>query len=587
MKDQSDHSTQTPPEPSSETSAEDQPSENSISQETTIIWSEEPLKTELSLEAQSFAATALEHDSYQTSVKQGRRHERYQVQDILDVGGTGVVFRVLDLDLHRPLAMKVLLPARKNHVSTIDGFVKEAKIHGLLEHPNIIPLHEFGCLNETGLFFTMKQVRGETLTEILTAIKRGNSDYLQQYTTYSLLSIFRKVCDAVAYAHSLGIIHQDIKPDNIIVGPYGEVFLIDWGAARFVGDPDQESLPATHLLLKDIQAEAESTPGKPGRLQGTPSFMSPEQAGSEGHEVDIRSDIFLLGATLYTIFTLKLPYMGKTVSDVLKKAKTRKLILPDQRSPERLIPEEICRIILKAMAYYKTDRYQTVEALAHDLDQVIAGRWLQQETRKFRTGDTLMQEGDVGEEAYLILDGSVLITKERGGTSVVLGIYQEGDIIGEMSLISEEPRSATVQALEETTVAVLTKEILKQHFKNLPPYMEKMISALTARLQHTDSMIHPHLASDCTVIVLKQLRLLFNDRFGDQAPYQSIPFQEIINEISQDLGIPQEKIHNVLMTAIHLKLLLLTHEQTLRIPNIQKLIAYTTGIKKQSDEPQE
>jgi serine/threonine-protein kinase len=335
----------------------------------------------------------------------------------------------------------VLLPPRKSHVSTIKGFVKEAKIHGLLEHPNIIPLHELGLLHEAGLFFTMKQVQGETLTEILTAIKRGNPDYLEKYTTYALLSIFRKVCDAIAYAHSLGIIHQDIKPDNIIVGQYGEVFLIDWGAARVVGDVNKEGL-AQFLLLKDMQAETES--GSLGRLQGTPSFMSPEQACSERHEVDIRSDIFLLGATLYTIFTLTLPYMGKTVSDVLQKAKTRKLIPPDQRSPERQIPEEACRIILKAMAYHKTDRYQTVEALAQDIDLLIAGRWPQQDTREFRTGDTLMQEGDVGEEAYLILDGSVLVTKERGGTSIVLGIYQEGDIVGEMSLISEEPRSATI-----------------------------------------------------------------------------------------------------------------------------------------------
>jgi serine/threonine-protein kinase len=550
----------------------------------TIVLPKELFRRELDLDSATFTATELEAEYYQHSVKKERGSERYRFKEILDMGGTGAIFSVLDLDLPRPLAMKVLLPKRKNIVKTIGSFVKEAKINGFLEHPNIIPIHEFGLLKETGIFFTMKLVQGETLQDILREMRRENPEYLKKYTTYLLLSIFRKVCDAIAYAHAMGIIHQDIKPDNIIVGHYGEVFLIDWGAAKIVGDPNEENDPVKRTFLTDMLSDFESLTDQKGRFQGTPSFMSPEQARGEKQLLDTRSDIFLLGATLYTIFTFTPPYVGKTLNEILNKAKTTDLIPPEIRSPDRQIPGEISRIIMKAMASNKIDRYQTVDELSQDIDMLIAGKWLQQEIRVFNAGDSLMREGDVGKEAYLIISGSVLVTKGVSGTEVVLGTYQEGDIIGEMSLISEEPRSATVQALDETTVAVLTKEMLSQNLKKLPPYMEKILLALTDRLQQTDTMIHPYLTSDCTAIALKQLRLIFKDRFGDQTQNFTVPFQEIVEEISQDLGIPSKKVRNVLETAIHLDLMIINKDDTIQIPDMNKLTLYTNRVKMQNGE---
>lgn len=238
---------------------------------------------------------------------------------------------------------------------------------------------------------------------------------------------------------------------------------------------------------------------------------------------------------------------------------------------------------MKAMAYLKADRYQSVEEFAQDIDHVIAGKWLPYKIKMFNAGEKLIQEGESGEEAYLIVSGSVLVTKDMSGTNVVLGTYRESDIIGEMSLISDEPRSATVQALEKTRVAVLTKHVLSQHLKQLPPYMEKIISALTDRLQQTDTMVNPHLTSDCTAIVLKYLRLIFKDRFGDHSQNAALPFQELVTEISQDLGIPKNKISNVLETAIYLNLLIRKADKV-QIPDMDRLARHTRHIKMHTGE---
>ncbi len=562
------------------------PQQESVSQgcrETTILLPKESFRKKLGLDPATFSVTEVEEDYYRRLVKKRQGSEKYLFTEILNTGGMGAIFSVVDQDVHRSVAMKVLLPERKQNLNSIESFVKEAKINGFLEHPNIIPLHEFGLLQETGMFFTLKLVRGESLHDILTEMKRGKPEYLKKYTPYVLLNIFRKVCDAVAYAHSMGVIHQDIKPENIIVGHYGEVFLLDWGIARVIGDPKEGRDPGKKCFLAGLASDSEDVAEHEVRIQGSPSFMSPEQATGSIHLVDERTDIFLLGTALYTMFTLKFPHVGKNVAKVLKNARSGNFIPPNIRSPDRQIPEEICRIIMKAMAYLKADRYQSVEEFAQDIDHVIAGKWLPYKIKIFHAGETLIQEGESGEEAYLILSGGVLVTKDMSGTKVVLGTYQEGAIIGEMSLISDEPRSATVQALEKTRVAVLTKPVLSQHLKQLPPYMEKIISALTDRLQQTDTMVNPHLTSDCTAIVLKYLRLIFKDRFGDHSQNAGLPFQELVTEISQDLGIPKNKISNVLETAIYLNLLIRKADKV-QIPDMDALARHTRHIKMQTGE---
>jgi CRP/FNR family cyclic AMP-dependent transcriptional regulator len=190
-----------------------------------------------------------------------------------------------------------------------------------------------------------------------------------------------------------------------------------------------------------------------------------------------------------------------------------------------------------------------------------------------------MQEGDIGEEAYVILQGSVLITKKNEHDNVlILRTCEAGDIVGEMALISEEPRSATVRALEDTTVAVLTRQVIAQHLKKLPPYMEQIVATLTHRLQTLSTLIHPHLATDSTWVVLKQLRLLAIEQSNGHAEQAMLPFQGTLEEISEDLGIPLHVVEDVVFMARDQKILVCTHE-TIHIHDMQELLGYARQHK--------
>lgn len=518
-----------------------------------------------------FFATDLERKYYKKAVKEDHTAGKYKFQDKLVSGGMGAIFRVLDQELRRTSAMKLILPNFKSEEETLKSFITEAKITGMLEHPNIIPVHEIGLLQNAGLFFTMKLAKGEALSDILARIKRGDPDYLEKYNTFTLLGIFRKVCDALSFAHSKDIIHQDIKPHNIMVGEYGEVLLMDWGLAKFIGDPDDELDP---VIRENLKALLMSASDDDEQIRGSPTYMSPEQTKGDPELLDKRTDIFLLGATLYHMFTFESPYMGNDIYEVLFKAENTDFTPPEEKAPGRQIPEEICRIIKKAMGREKADRYQTVDVLSKDIDDLIAGKWTQQEKKLFKRHEMLMKEGKTGDEAYLILSGKVQVFKERGGNKILLGTLSQGDIVGEMALISREPRSASVEALVKTEVAVLTKRLISQHLKKLPPFMEKIVSTITERLQTANTLINPHSTSDSTYFVLEQLRLIFKDRCDNKPKKFEIPLPNIVQEISENLGIPRQQVKKILIRAKEQNYIVIDQD-TLMIPNLNELAQYT------------
>ena len=233
------------------------------------------VKEALGVDPIAFTVTEAEDTYYQQQLKQRQVREKYSVIDVINQGDIGTIFTVQEQDLlDRALAMKVLSPNKKLDLKNIKRLVKEARITGFLEHPNIIPLHEFGVLRETGVFFTMKLVHGDTLGDILSGLKRRRPEYLKTYHTYVLLNIFRKVCDAVSFAHSMGVLHLDIKPHNILVGQYGEVFLTDWSAARVIGNPDAEEDHVKQRFWRDMASAPELSSEQKDEIQGTlPSYV--------------------------------------------------------------------------------------------------------------------------------------------------------------------------------------------------------------------------------------------------------------------------------------------------------------------------
>lgn len=501
-------------------------------------------------------ATEFEKKQYYEKV---RREEgnKYKIQEKLASGGMGAILKVIDQDLQRPMAMKVVKPAFKNDEDSLNDLIREAKITGLLEHPNIIPVHELGLSEETGLFFTMKLARGESLNHILTEIKKGTPQYVEKYNMFYLLNIFRRICDAISFAHSKGIIHQDIKPHNVIVGQHGAVLVMDWGLARFIGDPDKEQDASQRDILRNISVFSAE---KKKVIQGSPAYMAPEQVQGDSRLLDRQTDIFLLGATLYHIFTLESPYKGSDIKDVLRKAEHRELIPPQDRNPDRMIPEEMGRIIMKAVALKKEDRYQFIQELIDDVDDVIAGKWSNQEKKTFACGQFLMHQGESGEEAYLITKGRVQVFKTTGDLKIILSTLQQGEIVGEMALITDDKRSASVVALEDTEVAILTKQLLAQNLRKLPSYIEKMVATITRRLQAANNFVHPHLTSDCSPFVLQQLYLILRNKSAAKRKF-IVFFEEIGARIADDLGIPVDKVKKVFLHAAENKLLTIEGNQ--------------------------
>lgn len=393
--------------------------------------------------------------------------DRYAIRKRLNTGGMGAIYYIFDRQLRRYSAMKVILPELKKNESAMESFIREARITGQLEHPNIVPVHDLGYTAEHGAYFTMKLIHGEPLSRILRCIEFGHRSYLLKYDLYALLGIFRKACDAVAFAHSRHILHRDLKPQNTMVGDYGEVLVMDWGLARRF-DP------------AGPRQDADSV--DTAMVEGSPAYMSPEQAMGQNHQLTPASDVFLLGATLYEMFTFYPPYLGDDVYEVVDKACRGEVMPPDQLGTARVeIPEELTRIMMKAMARKPEERYPNVASLCADIDALMRGE-MRYRRCTFQPGEAMMRLGDTATECYIICKGQVSVIKQVDGVMVQACTLRDGDIVGEMALITHEPRTATVIADTPTEVLVMDKNQFEENLRKLPMWMSRTVAALAQRL---------------------------------------------------------------------------------------------------------
>ena len=323
-------------------------------------------KEKLSMESQVFSIGPVESDDAEKIPEGSPKHQdKYEIKHEIDRGGMGSILLAMDLDLRRRIAMKVLIEGSRSSPQLCERFIKEAQVTGFLEHPNIVPIHELSADANHKPFFTMKLIAGETFDTVLRKLSEGDPDYKRQFPLRRVLGIFIQVCNAVSFAHSRGIIHRDIKPANVMIGEYGEVLLMDWGLAKIQGYEE---------MLSPFPITDDSDFGKTqeGSVLGTPYYMPPEQASGDIGQTDERSDIFSLGAMLYEIMTGKHLYSGKTLSDVLKKARSADFLPPSKR--RGMVQKDLESICLRACAARKDDRYQTVTQLVDELKAFLDHR---------------------------------------------------------------------------------------------------------------------------------------------------------------------------------------------------------------------
>jgi WD40 repeat protein len=274
-------------------------------------------------------------------------------------GGIGRVLLAMDQHLGREVAIKELLQESAEGVDPelMTRFLAEARITGQLEHPNIVPVYELGRRADGRLYYTMRMVRGETLS---TALERART----LVERLALLSHFAGLCNAIAYAHSRGVVHRDIKPDNVMIGEFGETIVLDWGIAKIQGEPD---MPGARQP-RGVAVLGETSQGD---LVGTPLFMSPEQARGEVDEIDEASDVWSLGVVLYVLLCGRPPFLGKTTEEVVALVTQGKYVPVQQVEP--LAPSELSAVLERALQVDKARRYPSVREFAADVAAFMSG----------------------------------------------------------------------------------------------------------------------------------------------------------------------------------------------------------------------
>jgi serine/threonine protein kinase len=269
----------------------------------------------------------------------GQRFGGYEILEELGSGGMGKVYRAKNLTLERIVALKMLAPVFSADQAFVQRFLKEARSAARLNHPNIVQIYDFGSVD--GIYYlSMEYVKGESLRAYL---KRG------RLSERDSIAVIRETVRALSVAHAEGIVHRDIKPDNIMLTTKGELKIVDLGIAKRLDE--EQDLTQT------------------GQAVGTPQYISPEQI--KGQRVDARADIYSLGATLYHLLTGRPPYKATSAAVVMSMHLT--VPLPDPRAFEPALSEGVCRVLRKMMAKERNERYADVVALDQDLYRLQMG----------------------------------------------------------------------------------------------------------------------------------------------------------------------------------------------------------------------
>jgi serine/threonine protein kinase/tetratricopeptide (TPR) repeat protein len=284
-------------------------------------------------------------------------------------GGLGEVLLARDEELHREVALKQIQEVHADNPQSRSRFILEAEITGGLEHPGIVPVYGLGTYADGRPFYAMRFIRGDSLRDAIAsyhAAADGNSSE-RALAFRELLGRFVDVCNAIAYAHSRGVLHRDLKPGNIMLGQYGETLVVDWGLAKPVGRAETSNGPETTLRPPSTNS---SSPTIAGAALGTPAYMSPEQAAGNLNEIGPASDVYSLGATFYCLLTGKPPLDQTDVATAVLCVQTGRISRPRDVKPE--VPPALDAICCKAMSLKPADRYPSPRDLADDIEHWLA-----------------------------------------------------------------------------------------------------------------------------------------------------------------------------------------------------------------------
>jgi serine/threonine-protein kinase len=381
-----------------------------------------------------------------------------QFRKLLGEGGMGKVYLAYDPILDRYLAVKELSPSLSEHEGHRAAFIQEARTVARLDHPSIVPIHALINGPEGQPAFTMQALKGQSLHEWM---RRPEHQVGSQERLSLGIEIMLKVCDALAYAHSRRVLHCDLKPDNIMVGDFGNVHLMDWGLSR----------PFVHEVADGVC--------------GTPAFMSPEQARNE--RLEVRSDVFGVGAILYELVTGKVPYGSFLADEVLPKATAGEVVDIAAADPDLNLSPRLCKIVMRAIAPVIADRYPSVMALRQDLHTFLMGGFHLPRS-SVKAGSLVIREGDIGTSAYVLLGGRCEVFRKSDPPGTPSRILGPGDIFGELALALGGRRTASVRAIEDCVILTIDRETLESSGA-MGGWAAALLRALARRFQELEQRL--------------------------------------------------------------------------------------------------
>jgi serine/threonine protein kinase len=442
-----------------------------------------------------FSAALADKDLGLVPVREMLAGKKYKVITTIGRGGMGVVMQARDVRIRRTVAMKVMKTSHQFSRENVLRFVDEAQLTGQLEHPNIVPVYELGTDESGETFYTMKYVKGITLDAVLRSLRAGRRQTVEKYPLGALLTIFQKICDAVAFAHSKGVVHRDLKPENVMIGAYGEVLVMDWGLAKNLTGAQRGGSKIETTFATEPATDPRGFETMHGLIVGTPPYISPEQARGELDKIDGRSDIYVLGEILYAILTLRPPVVGATVPEIVDAilnsrvtpptsfnhtAKSSRGVMPPSDEeviellhlPGKRVPEGLSALVMKAMHLAPEERYQSVEEMQADV-AAYQGGFATKAERAGPRKQILLWAGRHKGEAALIAVGFILFT-----TLLASFIYR-------VTTEKNRAQASEVRALENERRARESEHLAAERLKELrgtaPTFFDEAGSLLEER----------------------------------------------------------------------------------------------------------
>lgn len=430
---------------------------------------------------------------------------RYRLTGKLGEGGFGLVQSCFDPILNRRTAHKSLQPEYQKDEVQVRSLINEVRLVCYLNHPGVPAIFDAHIGKENEFFYTMELLSGTSLHAYLRKIER-QGEYI---SLARCLRILTKICQTMAYVHTMGVLHLDLTSENVMLGEFGELHILDWGNAHlFAPKRYQEYLARNgkHVDLSELV-------NRSVQVVGTPPYMSPEQTRQPRHKLTQSADVFSVGIILYRMLTGIYPFSLLSLDEFLREL--------HETEPEPLhfhrgdVPLRLSHICSKMMAKEASQRYSNFHEVLADLQSLTdIGREF--ERRYYQAGEIIVEEGDTGEYAFQILDGQVEVFNIVNGQENILTTIGPGEMIGELTIFSKMPRIVTARAKTPTTVYAISESEVIGELEKLTPWVGKMVHSLSRRFleqfEHTQDSSITHESQE-DIQAAQKLAAVIQDRW--------------------------------------------------------------------------